>query len=1338
MKESLAETSPADSDNRPAVAIIGLAGRFPGASTPEQFWRNLCAGVESIRHFTEQELDDWFSEETRRAPNYVKARPVLDNIELFDAEFFGMQAREAELTDPQHRLFLECAWEALEDGGYDPARYRGAIGVFAGSSLNTYFLNNVCRDRAAIERFTSSYQVDCYPELIGAGQDFLATRVAYKFDLKGPALTLQTACSTSLLAVVQAAQSLLLYQSDMALAGGVSISLPQNRGYLHQEGGMVSADGTCRPFDAQASGTIFGSGAGCVLLKRLADALTDGDHIYAVLRGWGINNDGAAKVGFTAPSADGQAGAIEMAHAMAGVDARSISYVECHGTATPLGDPIEIAGLTKAFASAERQFCAIGSVKGNIGHLDAAAGIAGLMKTVLSLHHRRLPASLHYRQANPQIDFAATPFYVAAEPVDWRCDAGPLRAGVSAFGIGGTNVHVVLEEAPSVPQPESEGDRTQLLVLSARSEAALQQARANLAEHIGRHPEQRLADIAHTFQVGRRAFAHRAILLCHDSGEAAAALAAGKIRTSHSRRKDPPVVFMFPGQGTQYPEMGRGLYDHEPEFRRHFDTCAEIVKPLVQADLREVLYPRGDRCDKGAAERQILATLLAQPALFAVEYATARLWMDWGVQPAAMVGHSVGEFVAATLAGVMSLADALGVVAERARLMQSMPGGAMLAVRLPAGDIEALIASPLAIAAVNSPTLCVVAGPYEAVDELADRLGGSGVMARRLHTSHAFHSPMMDPIVQPLADHLRGVVLSAPQLPYVSTVTGGWADDARATSPECWARQAREPVQFAAAMASLPADRWPVLLEVGPGNALATLALQARRGSDGLVLGSLPDSARRLPDRDLMLDSLGQLWMEGLSPDWRRLHGAAAARVPLPSYPFQRSRHWVEPPSRSDSTPLPVRAVATPDVAPPGYMESRAPAVPVPCGDPMPAIGARVTAIFEDLSGESLADMPAAASFLEMGFDSLFLNQVAQRVQAEFQVKIAFRQLLGDYSTIPSLATYLALHLPSDKPASAAPPLGTGGAAAPPHPLFDGSPNGHDAHQPAPARPSRFDAYRGAKSGGATELTPEQRRHIDRLAQRYNTKTAGSKRLAEAYRPVLADPRSVAGFRPEWKELVYPIVCARSKGARIWDVDGNEYIDLVNGYGQTAFGHAPDFVIEAVMAQIAKGFAIGPQAELAGEVAQLFSELTGNERVTFCNTGSEAVMAALRVARAVTGRNKVVLFNGAYHGQFDEVLVKGVNRPDGTPRTLAVAAGIPSSSTENIVVLDYATPAALQWIEQNARDLAAVVVEPQCITRSCSRSSSCTGCARSPRCRAIFVRTRSSPAFGSISAGCRH
>ena len=492
LAERMTRTAPARATARPArdpsrsqdnlVAIVGMSGRFPGARNVEQFWRNLRGGVESISHFNEAELEDSFPDEVRRQPNFVKARPILDEVDQFDADFFGMYAREAELTDPQHRVFLECAWEALESAGCDPRAFNGAIGVFAGCSINTYFLEHVCRDRRTIEEFTSNYQVGLYPMLLGAGLDFLATRVSYKLDLKGPSLTLQTACSTSLLAVAQACQSLILGQSDMALAGGVSITFPQKRGYLHLEGGMVSADGTCRTFDANASGTIFGSGAGVVALKRLADAQRDGDHIYAVIRGCGVNNDGAAKVGFTAPSIDGQAAAIEMAHANAGVDARSISYVECHGTATPLGDPIEVAALTKAFqaSTSDRQFCAVGSVKSNIGHLDAGAGVVGLIKTALALKHGVIPATLHFTAPNPQIDFAATPFYVNSKLTEWPRGAGPRRAGVSAFGVGGTNVHVVLEEAPGqgVGALRAEaGDATpvpsELLVVSARSEAAL-------------------------------------------------------------------------------------------------------------------------------------------------------------------------------------------------------------------------------------------------------------------------------------------------------------------------------------------------------------------------------------------------------------------------------------------------------------------------------------------------------------------------------------------------------------------------------------------------------------------------------------------------------------------------------------------------------------------------------------------------------------------------------------------------------------------------------------------------------------------------------------------------
>lgn len=511
MKEDARDQSPMLS----GIAIIGMAGRFPGAADVAALWRNLREGVESISRFTDAELEDSFEPAIRNDPNFVRAHAILDGVEQFDAGFFGMHAREAELTDPQHRLFLECAWQALEDGGYDPAAYAGAIGVFAGCSMNTYFLRHVCQDRAAVDLFTSNYQVGGYPELLGTLQDFLATRVSYKLDLRGPSITLQSACSTSLVAVAQACQSLMLYQSDMALAGGVSITLPQRRGYLAQEGALASAEGRCRTFDAKADGTVFGNGGAVVLLKRLEDALDDGDHIYAVIRGAGLNNDGAARAGFTAPSANGQADAIAAALAAAEVDARTISYVECHGTATPLGDPIEVSGLTKAFRGSTDAvgFCALGSVKPNVGHLDAAAGVTGLIKTALALKQAQLPATLFFETPNPHIAFEDSPFYVNAAWREWPRGEWPRRAGVSAFGVGGTNAHVVLEEAPPV-QSEAPLRSVQIIVASARSEAALEAARQTLGRHIAEHPELPLADVAYTQQVGRRAFAHRCAVIC--------------------------------------------------------------------------------------------------------------------------------------------------------------------------------------------------------------------------------------------------------------------------------------------------------------------------------------------------------------------------------------------------------------------------------------------------------------------------------------------------------------------------------------------------------------------------------------------------------------------------------------------------------------------------------------------------------------------------------------------------------------------------------------------------------------------------------------------------------
>ena len=574
------------------IAIIGLAGRFPGAPNIAAFWRNLRNGVDSVTFFADDQLEDGPDPATRASASYVKARPVLTDVEKFDAGFFDMREREAALTDPQHRVFLECAWEALEDAGYDPAAYKGAIGVFAGCSMNTYFLNNVCRDRKAIEDFTETFQLGDYPVLVGAGREFLATRASYKLDLRGPSMTVQTACSTSLVAVGQACQSLLLYQADMALAGGVSITFPQHRGYLHQEGGMASADGHCRPFDASASGTIFGSGAGVVLLKRLEDAIADGDHIYAVVLGCGLSNDGAGKVGFTAPSVDGQVAAIEQALAQAGVGAGSIGYVECHGTATPLGDPIEIAALTKAFRKTTdaEGYCAIGSVKGNVGHLDAAAGAAGLIKAALMLRNREFVPSLHYEAPNPRIAFEGGPLFVNTACAPWPQGPEPRRAGVTSLGVGGTNVHLVLEEPPArvavnaAPRPE-------LLTLAARSSSALGQMRAELADYLAANPDLPLKDVAFTLQRGRRHFPHRIAVACQDHRDALAALSephAPRLSQGEASATPPSIAFMFPGQGAQYVGMARGLYRRWPAFRTELDRCAENS------------VRRGDRPDRRA------------------------------------------------------------------------------------------------------------------------------------------------------------------------------------------------------------------------------------------------------------------------------------------------------------------------------------------------------------------------------------------------------------------------------------------------------------------------------------------------------------------------------------------------------------------------------------------------------------------------------------------------------------------------------------------------------------------------------------------------------------------
>lgn len=1253
-----------------AIAIIGVSGRFPGADDLDKFWANIRAGKTSISRFSDAELEDSFPPDIRNAANFVRARPILENVDQFDAEFFGMLPREAALTDPQHRLLLECAWSALEDAGYDPARFPGAIGVFAGCSMNTYLLNNVLGERLDADRFTSDYQVGSYDALLGALPDTLATRIAYKMNLRGPAMTVQSACSTSLLAVAEACQSLLLYQSDMALAGGASLTFPQKRGYQHLDGGMVSPDGVCRPFDDDAGGTVFGDGAAIVVLKRLADAVEDRDHIYAVIRGSAVNNDGSDKVGFTAPSVRGQASVIASALAAADVDAASIGYVECHGTATPLGDPIEFAGLVRGFGSGrvDRPYCALGSAKANIGHLDVAAGATGLIKATLALNHHEIPPLANFHKPNRHIDLAGTPFYFPTAPIAWPQGPSPRRAGVSSFGVGGTNVHVVLEEAPPATPARDATQRRYVLPLSARNDAALAAAAVSLAEHLARYPDIALEDVAYTLQVGRRAFDRRAAIACSSREEAMEALRSLSTPTRWPDGRA-PLIFMFPGQGAQYPGMARDLYRDHASFRALMDEGIAIADPIVGAGLRsQLLDPEATGGD---------TTLLTQPALFIFEYALARLWISWGLRPDAMVGHSVGEFVAACLAGVFSFEEGCRLIATRARIMQAMAPGAMLAVRLPEAELRAELGDALDLAAVNAPSLCVASGPREEIDALNDRLTKRGVGCRLLAVSHAFHSRSLDPALADIERAAASVLLAPPQMTFASSVTGGWVEATQATDPKYWAWHGRAPVRFADALATVAQEGQPFLLEVGPGHTLSALSAQIvdRRRMRGVV-ASLADA-----DTDGLSDALAALWRAGFTPDWTAITGTHGRRIPLPTYCFQRSRHWIERAGKRSIAQPPAVAASTL----PGTSATSVSGLPI---SRIAALRSQIVEILTDLSGVS--DIDPQASFLELGFDSLLLGQVARALEKKFQVRISFRQLLKELSSTSLLAAHLEATLPPEAvlPAATLMP----GADPPSDEALSTLVQTAPAPEAADDADARVRVYRPTVGRSSTALTNAQRDYVESLVRRLNERTPLSKAMTQRDRAVHADPRTAAGFRQDWKELVYPVVASRAKGAKLWDIDGNEYVDLVNGFGQTMFGHSPDFVTAAVIAQIHEGFPIGPQTVLAGEVAALVSEMTGNDRVTFCNTGSEAVMAAMRVARAVTGRKRVVVFSHDYHGQFDEVLVKAGG--GAAHRALPIAPGIPPEAVANMTVLPYADAQSLAWIEANGHEIAAVLLEP--------------------------------------------
>jgi amino acid adenylation domain-containing protein len=1297
-----------------AIALIGTAGRFPGAADVEQFWDNLVAGRDSISFFDDATLDAGVSEALRRDPAYVRARGVIDGIEDFDAAFFGIAPKEAALMDPQQRVFLEICWECLERAGYVPDAAPGPVGVYAGMYNASYAQRHLSTRPDLVEA------VGEFQTMLANEKDYIATRVAHRLNLTGPAVSVHTACSTSLVAVAQAFHALRSGQCYMALAGGAAVTCPPRSGYLYNEGAMLSPDGHTRSFDAKAQGTVFSDGAAVVLLKRLADAQADGDTIHAVLRSACVNNDGGAKASFTAPSVDGQAAVIRAALAAARVDARSISFVEAHGTATPMGDPIEVEALASAFAehTDALDFCTLGSLKSNVGHMVTAAGAAGLIKTALALQHECIPPTAHFSEPHPAIGFERTPFRVNPDPKPWPRGAQPRRAGVSSFGVGGTNAHVIVEEAPArAPSAPDEG--MHVLPLAARSEAALALATERLAAHLETHPEDSLADVAHTLAVGRKAHAFRRVVVAARAHDAVAALRdpGSPWRANGSvGARVPQLVLMFPGQGAQYAGMGRALHGGDPVFAAAFDDTLAAFAGELDFDLRERMF--------SSDPQALLPTSVAQPALFTLEYALARRLLSLGARPQLLIGHSVGEFVAAVLAGVMRLEDAARLVARRGALMQAQPAGAMLSVRLGAAELLARLDPSLSLAADNGPTACVAAGPSEAIAALQASLQREDIASRALQTSHAFHSSMMDEVVAPFEALVRQVVLRAPRIPIVSTLTGQPLGEVEATSAAYWAQHVRGTVRFSPALRdTLARLSQPLFVETGPRNTLATLARQHAGTAVSLLHGDPADEVA------LLRLACARLWTCGAEIELARLSTRTdARRVRLPTTPFERQRCWVDiaPPLSASAT------VATPAAAPlvpPIALEST---VTVATPPPLPSastLDARLRALFEDICGLDMAQADGHAPFAELGLDSLTLTQAATQIRKHFKVELSFRQLMEKHRSFDALAAFLRQSLPDEAPSAAAMPvmpamavprldenagafqlpqliaqqmeimrqqLALLSGAASVAPASVAVPQATAEAGPTATPPQRYDV---AKAFGAiarihTQRTAEpsarQQARLAAFVRRYVERTRRSKQFTEDNRPHMADPRVVTGFNPLYKDLVYPIVVNRSQGANLWDLDGNEYIDLLSCFGGNLLGYQPPKVIEAMQQQLQLGLEVGPQHPYAADVAQLISEFTGMERVGFCNTGSEAVMGAMRIARTVTGRKTIAIFTNSYHGIFDEVIVRGTRQL----RSLSAAPGILANAVENILVLDWNSEDSLRVLRERGPELAAIMTEP--------------------------------------------
>ncbi|MCY1031324.1 amino acid adenylation domain-containing protein [Corallococcus sp. BB11-1] len=1305
-----------------AIAIVSLGCRFPGAPSPEAFWALLQRGGDAI---TEVPADRWDAQRyyhpdpTHAGTMNTRWGGFLEQVDGFDPLFFGISPHEAARMDPQQRLLLEVAWEALERGGQAPQALRGSrTGVFVGISSSDY----------AQRQFGDRTRLDAYAGT-GNAHSIAANRLSYLLGLRGPSMAVDTACSSSLVGLHLACQSLRGGECDLALAGGVNLILNPDLNIAFSRAGMMAKDGRCKSFDAAADGYVRSEGCGVVVLKRLADAQAAGDAILAVIHGSAVNHDGPSN-GLTAPNGFAQQEVIQQALQQARLSPGDVSYVEAHGTGTALGDPIELEALKAALrpgGRSQQRRCLVGSVKANIGHLEAAAGIAGLVKIVLALQHSEVPPQVHFRALNPHVSLDPSALHIPTRREPWTSEGGARFAGISSFGFGGANAHVIVGEAPrQTPVIQTAPERPyHLLTLSARTAPALREMVQRYQARITAPDAPALADVCFTANTGRDAWAHRFSTTAGSHPELATQLDAflherplpGLHHGEVQRSAQPRVVFLFPGQGAQHAGMGRQLYESEPVFREALERCDALLRPHLDASLFSVLYPA-----PGEDSERIHQTRYSQPALFALGYALSRLWGSWGVTPDAVLGHSVGEYVAAHLAGVLGLEDALRLLATRSRLIQALPqDGTMAAVLADEDTVRAALegAQDVELAAINGPRHVVISGARSGVQRVVEALQARGIDSRPLTVSHAFHSARMDPMLAEFEQAARGITFQAPTLPLISNLTGAVLK----TAPDAgyWRRHVREPVQFLKSIEHAALAGPAVFIELGPNDTLLGMAKRCLPEGNHLWLPSLK---KHQDDGRTLLGSLGALFVRGVSIDRTRVDPSATRqRVPLPTYPFERQRCWLED--------LSVDPVASPQQTPP----STAPAVSrrARIQDALRSMVARLLQMPPERLGP---DTP----FLELGADSIVLMDAIRNVEKLFGLKLSIRQLFEELTTLDAMARHLDQALPdsftfaepaaparalpepraaaSQAPATEAPDgsleqiiqvqlqlmkqqlalLGAKGSAIPsvevaPRPEAAPVPPAPTVKPaPAPTGPAAFSV--GTADGEpARELLPEQQRFLESFLARYTRRTQGSKQNAIRHRGRWSDVRWQMNFRPEVKELCYPIVSTRSHGSRVWDVDGNEFIDLSMGFGVHLFGHNPPFVIEAMQQRLAQGMELGTQSDLAGEAAELICELTGMKRVTFCNSGTEAVMTALRVARAATGRTKIVMFTSSYHGHSDGTLVVG-RMVGGTPRSLPMASGVAQHIADDVLVLPYGEDRTLELIREHLHELAAVLVEP--------------------------------------------